>query len=118
MLLLFAIIAGCMVLMPAAWWLAGTQGGIEVGSAALVCLLSGLLALAVTSMQTLRRQPLAGMLFAMAIRLLPPLVVCLALSLRDTGAKFSGFVCYLLLFYLISLAIETYLSVQQVQSVD
>ncbi len=109
-----------MFLMPFAVWNSGAVGAWEVTIAAAVCLLPGLVALWFTSHWFISyragsNQVLFGVLFSMGLRILPPLVICLALSLRSTGAESFSFICYLLLFYLVTLALETYLSVRLVQ---
>jgi len=104
-----------VLLMPFAVWNSGAAGAWEVTIAAVVCLLPGLIALWFTSQSTGSNQVLFGILFSMGLRLLPPLVICLALSLRSTGAESFSFICYLLLFYMITLALETYLSVRLIQ---
>jgi hypothetical protein len=81
-------------------------------TAALICLLSGTTALAVMQLPLSRQQPFVGLLLAMALRMLPPLVVCLLLAQQGSGAEYLGFVCYLILFYLLTLAAETLLSLQ------
>ncbi|NOY29085.1 MAG: hypothetical protein GXP28_02585 [Planctomycetes bacterium] len=110
-----AIGALLVLLMPFALWNSGATGAIEVTIAAVICLLPGLVALWFTSQSTDSNQVLFGLLFSMGLRLLPPLVICLALSLRSTGAEYFSFIVYLLLFYMVTLALETYLSVRLVQ---
>ncbi len=94
------------------FWLQGREAIVEVVAAALICLFSGLTALAASQLPVARRQPLVGLLLAMALRMLPPLVVCLLLALRGNGADYLGFVIYLIVFYLLTLAAETFLSLR------
>jgi len=56
------------------------------------------------------------MLLAMAFRLLPPLSVCLILALRSSGSENLSFICYLLVFYMVTLSVETYLSIRWIRS--
>jgi len=114
-----AIGALLVMLMPFALWNSGAVGAWEVTIAAAVCLLPGLIALWFTSHWFISyragsNQVLFALLFSMGLRLLPPLAICL-LSLQSTGAESFSFICYLLLFYLVTLALETYLSVRLVQ---
>jgi hypothetical protein len=46
----------------------------------------------------------------MAIRMGMPLAICLLLALRGRGDSFAGFAYYLLVFYLATLAVETWYS--------
>jgi len=110
-----AIAALLVLLMPFALWNSGAVGAFEVLVAAVICLLPGLIALWFTSHAGDTNQVLFSLLFSMGLRLLPPLVICLALSLRSTGAEYFSFICYLLLFYMVTLALETYLSVRLIQ---
>jgi len=110
-----AIGALLVLLMPFALWNSGATGAIEVTIAAAICLLPGLVALWFTSQSAGSNQVLFGLLFSMGLRILPPLVICLALSLRSTGAEYFSFIVYLLLFYMATLALETTLSVRLVQ---
>lgn len=111
-----AIVAGLWALLtPGIVWFQGLGGLLEASLAALVCLISGITALVATSVLGTRQHPLAGVLLATALRMLPALIVCVLLSTADGGGQFLGFVGYLLVFYLVTLAIETYLSVKLVE---
>jgi len=104
-----------VLLMPIALWVGGATGALEVTIAAAICLFPGLVALWFSTQSSGTNQVLFGLLFSMGLRILPPLVICLALSLRSTGTEYFSFICYLLLFYMVTLALETYLSVRLVQ---
>jgi len=110
-----AIVMLSGLLFPFALWHSGVTGALEVFVAAAVCLLPGIIALWFTPQSTDTNQVLFGLLFSMGLRLLPPLTICLALSLRSTGAEYFSFICYLLLFYMVTLALETYLSVRLIK---
>jgi hypothetical protein len=110
-----AIAALLVLLMPFALWNSGAVGSLEVFVAATICLLPGLISLWFTSQAADTKQVLFSLLFSMGLRLLPPLVICLALSMRSTGAEYFSFICYLLLFYMVTLALETYLSVRLIR---
>ncbi len=84
--------------------------------AALVCLAPAVAALGVSFRFLGTPHALAAVLLGMMLRAFPPLIVCLLLALRGSGADYFHFVCYLLLFYMVTLAVETYLSVQLVKN--
>lgn len=52
----------------------------------------------------------------MGCRLLPPLVVCLWLALNREAVQGQVFAGFLIAAYLVSLAVETYLSVRSIDS--
>ena len=104
-----------MLLLPLAYWNSGVVGVLELVAAAAICLFPGLIVLKFTSQSTDANQVLFGLLISMGLRLLPPLVICLVLSLRSTGDEYFNFICYLLLFYMVTLALETYLSVRLIR---
>ncbi len=107
------LIGACFVMLaPVAYWSGGGFGLAELAAAALLSLLSGAAALGAMYQMQRIQQPLLGMLLAMMIRMTPPLILCLGLALSGRRDEFFGFACYLLIFFLVSLAIETYLSVQ------
>jgi cation transport ATPase len=98
--------------LPCVLFLQGQEKFFEAGIAAIICFCTGIAALAATAWQANQQQPLVGMLLAMAIRMLPPLSVCLLLAVQGEGKQYVWFVCYLLVYYLVTLSIETYLSVK------
>jgi hypothetical protein len=100
------------VLAPFALWNNDTKGILEVFVAAGSCLVPGLIALWISTRNTDPHQVLFGFLLSMGLRIFPPLMICLVLSQQATGAEYFSFICYLLLFYLVTLALETYLSVR------
>ena len=106
------VIGFSALILPCVLWLQGLERFLEAGAAAILCSCSGVVALAASSWQTQLRQPLAGLLLAMALRSLPPLTVCLLLAIQGEGEQFIGFISYLLVFYLVTLSIETFLSVK------
>lgn len=113
---LAAVVAiGLLLLLPVGYWQNGLHGVTEVVAAALISLFSGGLAMAAFYRYRLQ-QPLVGLLLAMAIRLIPPLVVCLVIAANGMAAVYFGFVCYLLTFFMACLAVETYLAVRLVDS--
>ena len=55
--------------------------------------------------------PLAVMLLGMAIRMVPPLGICVVLAAQGAhGREHLAFIVYLLAFYLVTLALETWLT--------
>ena len=106
-----------VLLLPCVLVLQGRNGFLEAGAAALLCTSAGLVALAVVSWQTRQQQPLGGMLLAMVLRILPALAVCMLLAIQGEGKQYISFISYLIVFYLVTLALETYLSVQLVHQI-
>ena len=104
-----------VVLLPWSYWHQGAGEVLALSAAAASGLLPGLVALGITARSTDSQQVFAPLLLSMGLRLIPPLLICLALSQRGTGADFFSFICYLLLFYLVTLTVETCLSVRLVQ---
>ena len=85
-------------------------------SAATVCLLSGLIALLVSVWRVPGLNAFHSVLLAMFFRLFPPLAVCLLLALKGSGADYFSFISYLLVFYMVTLSVETYLSIKGIQT--
>ncbi len=106
-----ALILVLMLTLPVAYWLQGVRGLIECSVASLLCLLPSLLALAVSHRFLGTPHAMGAILSGMALRSMPPLLVCLVLALKTTGLEKMHFVSYLLLFYMVALAVETFLSV-------
>jgi hypothetical protein len=90
----------------------GGPGGLAVASA--VCLSAGWSAEATALALKGRVAPLTVMLLGMAIRLAPPMALCLVLvAARQGGQQHLAFIVYLLIFYVVTLAVETCLSVKR-----
>ena len=113
-----AVVILSFLVLPVAYWQQGLPGIAWATGAAALCLLTGIGAITATFYFARHPIPIIGMLLAMAVRMLPPLAVCLGLSARGSGHDYFGFVCYLLLFYLATLAVETWLSVRMVRSLQ
>ena len=110
-----SIAAVALVMLPYAMGQAGSAGPIGLAAAAAICLLSGWAGEALACLFARRGAPLAGLLAGMAARLAPPLGVCLILAAQGVdGRRHLAFVCYLLAFYLVTLALETWLAVKRV----
>ncbi|MCA9229958.1 MAG: hypothetical protein KDA57_04850 [Planctomycetales bacterium] len=110
-----AVLVLLLLLMPFAHWQDGSHGLLQVAAAAVTCLLPGTLALWISSRKVEPTWVLFGIVASMGLRLLPPLVICLVISLKATGADYFNFICYLLLFYFATLAFETYSSIRLLQ---
>jgi hypothetical protein len=101
-----------VTVLPFTIWFQGMHGVLELGAAALVCLFSGFIVLGVSLRSINTNQALQGMLLSMLFRLLPPLMMCMLLALRGSAADYFGFICYLLAIYMLTLAVETIISVR------
>ena len=114
------VLAGCvlvvvLLILPFSVGRSGTSGPAGLAMAAAICLLAGWAAEALACFVLPARTPLASLLAGMAIRMLPPLAVCCVLAaLGANGRHHLAFVCYLLTFYLLTLALETWLAVGRV----
>ena len=115
MILILVMLGFTVVCLPLAFWLRGNA--IESLLAAVgVCITPGLAALVVSTYFSSVGQPLIGMLIAMGCRMLPPLVVCLWLALNRDAVNGRVFAGFLIAAYLVSLAVETFVSVRSVDS--
>jgi hypothetical protein len=116
------LLAGCvgvvaLLLAPFAMRSTGSAGFGGLALAASICLAACWAAeLAIFSLGS-HVSPLSGMLLGMAIRMVPPLGVCVALAAQGAnGRQHLAFIGYLLAFYLVTLALETWLTVHRVAS--
>lgn len=117
MLLLVGAVAVLYALaLPLAISQQGLRGAAEAGAAALLCLLPAATALGLSYRLIGTPQAFAALALAMGLRLMPPLAIVLILATRGTGADFMPFICYLLVFYLATLAVETWLFVRIIQA--
>jgi hypothetical protein len=113
--LIACIVALALVLMPFAIHQVGSGGIVGLLIAAAICLLSGLAAEGIHSVLARNWSPVAAQLVGMAIRMLLPLAICLILALQGfNGRQNLAFVCYLLAFYVATLALETWLAVKRI----
>ena len=115
MILILVMLGYMLACLPLAIWMGGNA--VESLLAAVgVCITPGLAALGIAHYIAGVGQHLAGMLIAMGCRLLPPLVVCLWLALNRDAVNGRVFAGFLIAAYLVSLAVETFLSVRFVDS--
>jgi hypothetical protein len=95
----------------------GSLAGLAV--AAGVCLFAGFAAEGVSTFLANSGTPLAGAMVGMGVRLLPPLMLCVALAATgQSGREHLAFICYLLAFYFATLGMETWLAVKRVASIS
>jgi hypothetical protein len=109
------IAVASVLLLPAAVSRTGSGGVWGLGIAAGVCLAAGWVAEGLAVALGRSVSPLGLMLLSMAVRMAPPLAICLILAAqRASGREHLAFICYLLTFYLVTLALETWLTVKRV----
>ena len=110
-----SVVVVAFLLLPYAVGQAGSAGPLGVVAAGAICLVAGLVAEALSLVMSRSGTPLAGLLSGIALRMAPPLVVCLILAAQGAdGRRHLAFVCYLLAFYMVTLAVETWLAVKRV----
>jgi hypothetical protein len=107
-------IAAPLCLLSLAMKQTGLGGPAGVAIAAAVCLLAGWASDGVVAIVHRTVNPLAALLVGMSLRLLPPLIVCMLLALRGAGRDYLAFVVYLLTFYFVTLALDTWWAVKRV----
>jgi hypothetical protein len=89
----------------------GSSGPIGLTIAATVCFVCGVASEGIALLMLRVGTPLAAMLVGMAVRMGPPLVICLVLAAQGAnGREHLAFIVYLLLFYVATLAVETWLA--------
>jgi hypothetical protein len=115
LLLAGCVLAVALLLSPVALSQAGSGGPLGLALAAAICLGAGWLAEAVAYVLHRSASPLVLMLLCMAIRMVPPLGICLVLAAQGArGRDHLAFLCYLMSFYFVMLALETWLTVKRV----
>jgi hypothetical protein len=114
-----ALLAACtaviaLFLLPFALGQTGSGGPGGLAAAAAVCLVCGWISEGLSNLVGRTGSPLAGMLVGMAVRMAPPLVICLILAANGAdGRQHLAFIGYLLSFYSATLALETWLAVSR-----
>jgi hypothetical protein len=115
LLLAGCVLLGGLALAPFAIGKTGSSGLAGVALAGAICFAAGLLAEGVACLLGRQASPLATMLLGMTIRMLPPLAICMFLAAQGArGREHLAFIVYLLVFYLATLALETWLTVERV----
>jgi len=94
-----------------AYWSHGTQGLVAALIAASVCWLGAVMALIVTSRPADARQAISMVYAAVLLRGAFPLVVAVVLRSGYPSLVAAGLMIYIILFYLVTLASETFFSV-------
>jgi len=114
--MLFALLlVAALLVAPFTFNQSGSRGPIGLAVAALVCFFAGVAAEAVSWLMMRIGSPLGGTMAGMAIRMFPPLAVCVALAASgQSGREHLHFIFYLLAFYMLMLAMETWLAVKRV----
>ena len=100
----------CVPVLPVAILLRGWEGLAAAAAAAVFCLAGATIALVVSHLFRRPKQVLAGMLLGMAARMGIPLGFGLACHLHAGALAQAGLLYYLLVFYPVTLGIETVLS--------
>jgi hypothetical protein len=112
-LLAACIFVVALLLTPIAMRQPGSGAPIGLAIAAAICLVSGLLSESIAALLC-RSNPLAATLAGMAVRMILPLGVCVGLlAAGQTGREHLAFVGYLLVFYVVTLVLETILAVKR-----
>jgi hypothetical protein len=114
LLLVSAVLVTALLMLPFSAGRTGSAGPNGLMLAGAICLVAAgaaeLLACALHG----RVAPLLLMLVGMAVRMLPPLAICVVLAARGMGGReYLPFIVYLLAFYLVTLALETWLTVSR-----
>ncbi len=112
MKLALAIVAVSVLVGPLAYMAEGRPGVMWALAAAALCLGCGFAGIALREWFNEQHNPLAGLLSSMAVRFFPPLVLCLLIAIKRTGGDYFVFICSLLVYYLVALAVESWLAVQ------
>jgi hypothetical protein len=116
MKLALAIVAVSVLVGPLAYMAEGRAGVMWALAAAGLCLTCGFASIALREWFTSQNNPLAGLLGSMGVRLFPPLVLCLLIAIKQTGGDYFVFIGSLLVYYLVTLTVESWLSVRDSQS--
>jgi hypothetical protein len=101
-----------LVCLPYAMGQSGSSGPVGLTAAAAVCFVCGIFSEGISFLTLRAGVPLFAMLVGMAVRMAPPLVICLVLAAQGAhGRQHLAFISYLLAFYCATLAVETWLAV-------
>lgn len=101
--------------IPAAWWMWTSRGAVGVTAAAVaavICLIGATGALLLTALLRGSSYAIHGLLGGMLLRLGLPLGVGVVLSSRGGDLARAGVFGLILLFYLLTLVVETLLSLK------
>lgn len=110
---------GAAVVVVSAAWTFGPRGGAVAAAAAWVtCAGAGLLAWWLARLLSDPQQVLLQVLAAMAVRTGIPLAVCMGVYFRPGAWARAGFVYYLLIFYFVTLVVETWMLVAGITAAE
>jgi hypothetical protein len=114
LLLTGCVVVGGLALAPFAFSKTGSAGLGGVALAGAITLVCGLVTEGAAFLLGRQTSPLVTMLLGMGIRMAPPLGICLYLAAQGArGREHLAFIVYLLAFYLVTLALETWFSVRR-----
>jgi hypothetical protein len=116
--LTIAVLVALAIAGPAAMVLGGRIALVGAAIAALLCWTGAAVALATTHFLPGPNLALAAMLTGMVARMALPLSAGLAIHLRGGPLAEAGTIYYLLIFYLVTLAVETLLSLPAPQRLE
>jgi hypothetical protein len=108
-----------LILAPLVWALQGSLGLVALVAAASFC---GASAIGAQLIATLlagsalagSASPIHAVMIAMLLRMVPPLALCAVVGLRRGPLTDAGIVFYMIGFYLVTLAVDTWLSVRRI----
>jgi hypothetical protein len=110
------LVAG-LLLLPFAIGRTGSASPIGIAIAGAVCLAATLVSDAVGRWFSRPESALSGLAIGFNIRILPPLAICMILGLSgESGPQHMAFIGYLLVFYLVTLAVETVLNIRRLST--
>ena len=104
----------CLILAPLVWALQGNIGLVAMGTAAFFCGASAIGSQFIAVLLTGPAYPVHATMLAMMLRMAPPLLLCMLVGLRRGPLTDAGMVFYMIGFYLVTLAVDTWLSVGRI----
>lgn len=114
LMLIACVLVAALLAAPFAMNHTGSAGPLGLAGAAIVCLFAAFLGDAVSLLLMRIGQPLAGAMAGMMVRMFPPLTICVVMAAtRQAGREHLYFIFYLLAFYLVTLAVETWVAVKR-----
>jgi hypothetical protein len=115
-LLAACIFIAALLMIPIALRQTGSGSPVGLAIAAGICLVSGLLSESI-AFWLVRSTPLGATLIGMIVRMVLPLGVCVAVvATGQSGRQNLAFIAYLMLFYFVTLVLETCFGVKRASS--
>ncbi len=108
-LVAIVLLSAAVAIVPLAFFISGLMGVSAAMAALAICLSAGVLALVAAHPFRAPELLLYQVLITMAIRMVVPLVVCILIYFKRGAIAEAGLVYYLLVFYGLTLVIETIL---------